>query len=341
MTSDLRVLALTQGANLPSTRFRLEQYLPSLLKAGLAVAHLPARFSAYPPQVFIDRLCWLPLSVADAFRRALSERGEYDVCFLQRELVSTLVTAEPAISNPFVFDVDDAIFLHRRGKWVDSVARRATLIICGNQFLAEHYARLGRVEILPTAVDTKRFYPSKALKSKPIIGWSGSSSGLKYLYAIEGALRKVLEVHRDAEVHIVSDRQPTFHTLPLDRVRYIPWSADVEVSAVQSFSVGLMPLFDEPWARGKCSFKMLTYMAAGVPVVVSPVGMNSEVLGLGYCGFGPRSDSEWVDAIDHILNDEAAAHRTGAIGRTIVEEHFSVEHLGARLAGLLRSAQHG
>lgn len=262
-----------------------------------------------------------------------------DVCFLQRELISTLVTFEPLIRPPFVFDVDDAIFLGPRGRWTDGIARRARITICGNGFLAEHYERLGPVAVLPTAVDTDRFAPAASPPSgSPVIGWSGSSSGFAYLYRIEQALRQVLARHPGATLRIVADRPPQFTSLPLAQVKFDPWSPATEAAAVQGFSIGLMPLEDSPWARGKCSFKMLTYMAAGVPVVVSPVGMNAEVLALGGCGHGPRTEAEWVDAIDDLLRHPERAAAMGATGRRLAEQHYSLHVVAPRLGALLRQA---
>lgn len=329
------VVALTQGVQVPSARFRVLQHLDTLKRAGLVVHHLPARYGAYPPLSRSERLRWLPAAIADAIFRALQARHG-DICFLQRELVSTLQTAEPLIRRPLVFDVDDAIFLHPRGRLSDRIARRAALIICGNRFLAEHYAPLAPVTILPTAVDTDRFTPAERPTGPPIIGWSGSSSGFPYLQAIEDALRATLERHPTSRLHIVADAPPPFTRLPADRVDFIRWSPDIEVQALRRLSVGLMPLVDDPWARGKCSFKMLTYMSVGIPVVVSPVGMNSEVLAHGRCGFSARTSEEWVDAMSALIVNRDAGTEMGEIGRRIAEEHYSHRVIGPRLAQILK-----
>jgi glycosyltransferase involved in cell wall biosynthesis len=336
----LSLCALTQGIHVPSTRFRLLQHLGSLASQGLDIEHLPARHGAYPPASSMARLRWLPAAAADALQRAL-RANRHDACFLQRELVSTLQTAEALIRRPIIFDVDDAIFLHRRGRRTDNIARRAELIICGNRYLAQHYAELGPVTVLPTAVDTERFVPSAQSAQRPVIGWSGSSSGFPYLYAIEDALRIVLERHPSAVLKVVAERAPAFRTLPADRVRFEPWHPDTEVRSLQGFSVGLMPLFDDSWARGKCSFKMLTYMAVGIPVVVSPVGMNAEVLALGDCGHAATARDDWIDAIDHLLCHPATGADMGRAGRRVTEQHFSCHVVAPRLGAMLRAVAQG
>jgi glycosyltransferase involved in cell wall biosynthesis len=124
--------------------------------------------------------------------------------------------------------------------------------------------------------------------------------------------------------------------LPAERVEYIPWSPENEVRTIQEMSVGLMPADDSLWARGKCSYKMLLYLSCGVPAVVSPVGMNQEVLSLGRVGFGPRSEAEWVDCLISLLENPEQAQQMGEHGRRVVEEQFSLQVLTPRLASYIK-----
>lgn len=293
------------------------------------------RSGAYPPHSKLARPAWLGSATVENLVRVLRAR-DTDVCFLQRNLVSTLCTWEPLLRRPFVFDVDDAIFLGPRGSSADRIARHASITICGNRFLAEHFSAFGPVEILPTAVDTLRFTPRTLPPgTRPVIGWSGSSSGFAYLYSIEQALCHVLDRFPEAMVKVVADRMPNFRTLPVSRVIFESWHADTEVASLQDFTVGLMPLDDTPWARGKCSFKMLTYMSVGLPVVVSPVGMNIEILAHGPCGLQAQSMDDWVDGISSLIDNKAAAARMGSTGRQIVEAHYARNVIGPRLARIL------
>lgn len=334
----LSVVGITQGQRVPSTRFRWSQYTEDLKGHGFEVSELSSAFGAYPPVSRARRPAWLAATSAQSLMRALRAR-RHDLRFLQRNLVATLCTWEPLLRRPFVFDVDDAIFLGARGGSADRIARCAALIICGNAFLAEHFSRHGRVEILPTAVDTARFTPRAGSPlSRPVIGWSGSSSGLKYLYGIEPALRELLRRMPDLLFKVVSDRRPTFKTLPPERVLFEFWTPEREDAVLHEFTVGIMPLENDLWARGKCSFKMLTYMAGGLPVVVSPVGMNAEVLAQAPCGLPARSIDDWVDAIASVLSQPSLAARLGRAGRQVVEARYSRRIVSHRLAGLLRSA---
>lgn len=331
-----RLIALTQGVYVPSTRFRFQQYQNDLVSSGFEVFEAKARFCAYAPSSLLIRPFWLAAALADSLLR-VRRAAEYDLCFLQRNLIATLGTWEVFIKKPLVFDVDDAIFLSQRSGSVDKIARRSALVICGNNYLADYFGKLAPTIVLPTAVDTDVFTPRGigANLSRHVIGWSGSSSGFKYLYAIESALLRLLDKHRDAIIKVVSDRRPVFSKLPSDRVVYEPWHPATEVQSLQDFTVGLMPLTDDSWARGKCSFKMLTYMAVGIPVVVSPVGMNVEILEKGECGYLATSMDDWVDTVSMLLKNQGIAEQMGEIGRHIVEAHYARKVIGPKLVGVL------
>jgi glycosyltransferase involved in cell wall biosynthesis len=332
----LRVCAMTTGINSPSSRFRWRQYEPFLRSAGIEPHELSTRLGAIPPPGLRVRVPWLINNFWDAMRLA-RHANQYPLRFLQREMISTLSTAELTLKQPLVFDVDDAIFLNQRFGGVDRIARHASLVVCGNEFLANHFSRFARTTVLPTAVDTSRFVPISRGLRKRLIGWSGSSSGFEYLYAIEPALRAALDKLPDVKLRIVADKAPKFRSIPAAQLEYLPWHASSEVANIQELSVGIMPLSDSPWERGKCSFKMLTYMAVGVPVVVSAVGMNIQVMQQGQPGWMARNHDEWVDALVSLLSSETENVSMGDQGRRIVEAHYAASTVGARLASILKA----
>ncbi|MEX8504909.1 glycosyltransferase family 4 protein [Leptothrix ochracea] len=334
----LNVAALTGGANVPSSRFRWQQYVKDIEDAGISCKELTAKFGSYAPSGTVKRVYWFLGASFNGVFRAIQSR-KYDVVFLQRNLIATLKTAEYLLRDPYILDVDDAIFVSQRFGCVDKIAKKARVIVCGNNYLAEYFARFSRVEIVPTAVDTTRFVPCiNGNADAPVIGWSGSSSGFSYLYSIEKALSRVLDMFPDAVIKIVADKAPVFSILPSSRVVFQKWTPDSEVAAVQSFSVGLMPLHDSPWARGKCSYKMLTYMACGVPCVVSPVGMNVDILGKGCCGLSAVSHDDWVDAIAYIINSGSVADQMGAMGKFIVDNNYSRKIVSPEIIRIIRSS---
>lgn len=332
----LRVTALTQGEHVPSARFRVRQLVPALAAEGIDLRESWSTSGAYPPLGRAARLAWFPRAVGDSARRAWRSRDS-DVVLLQRELVSTLPTFEWAAGRPRVVDVDDAIWLFRRGVAARTLAACADLVICGNRFLADWFEQhCRRVEIVPTAVDTRRYDVPAQRPSRRRIGWIGTRPGFRYLEQVMPAIGQVLDRHPDAEFCVMSDVDPRPPSLPPERYRFERWHPDREVAALQSFTVGIMPLADGDFERGKCSFKLLTYLAAGVPAVVSPVGMNQDVLARGRVGVAARSLGQWVEALSAMLDDPDRATTMGREGRRVVEAHYSVARVAPRVAAILR-----
>jgi glycosyltransferase involved in cell wall biosynthesis len=258
---------------------------------------------------------------------------------LQREMLSTFVTFEPFTKRPRVLDVDDAIWANRGGEFARRLARSCDHVICGNSFLAEGFSRWNpSVSVLPSAVDTRRFVPASGGRpaGRTVIGWLGLSSGFRYFDEIETALRDVLRNHPEGVLRIISDKAPQFRLLPDRQVEYIPYSREREVADIQEMTVGIMPLDDSETSRGKCSFKMILYMSCGIPVVVSRVGMNAEVLQKGESGFGANNPREWVDSLETLLANPDLCARMGRTGRAVAELHYAVEVLAPHLASTLR-----
>ncbi len=276
----------------------------------------------YPPPSKLARPLWGVATLASRLPGIL-QSYRFDVTLLQREMLSKFVTLEPLTRRPRVLDVDDAIWLYRQDRFAPKLARLCSGIICGNTYIAEAFGQWNpNVTVIPTAVDTQRFVPAAPVEDL-VIGWSGTSGGYEYFRPIESAFAAVLQRFPRARLRIVSDRPPSFQGIPADRIEFIRWSPDNEVSAIQGMSVGIMPLMDTPWDRGKCSFKMLTYMACGIPVVATPVGMNADVLAAGECGLGASSADDWADALTTLLENPGLAQAYGRQGRQIVVERYA------------------
>ena len=328
----LRVAAFTGGGTLPSARFRVRQYIAPLATYGVMVHEAWPGLGAYPPRNRVLRPAWLIGTLAQRLPQ-LAAGLRADVVLLQRELVSTLATVEGLTRRPRVVDIDDSMHLHRGGRAARRLAALADLVIVGNVWLAEIWRAWNpRIEILPTAVDTDRYHVAP-LPNRQTVGWIGSAGNLHYLAGIAPALSEVLRVFPQLEIAVCCDRPPNLPGLP---IRYVPWSSNIEADFLASISVGVMPLADGPWERGKCSFKMLQYMAAGRPCVVSPVGMNREVLDQAELGLPARSLDEWKSALCALLANREVARRMGEAGRGVAAARYSVSVLAPRLAELLR-----
>jgi len=320
-----KYLALCQGRNVPSSRFRIKNILTKLISNEIHIDVRDACFSAYPPKGTVARVIWF---FKELFSRIpdiiISYR--YDAVIFQRELISTIPTLERFSKKPRILDVDDAIWLHRGGWAANNLAKRVDHIVCGNQYIATYFKRFGKpITIIPTGVDIERFIPRSSTATNKIIGWSGTSGGFKFLYGIEPSIAQVLSEYPDWKLRIVSDRPPVFKLIQDSQLEFICWTEECEVSTIQEMDIGLMPLDDTPWSQGKCSYKMLLYMACGLPVVVSDFGMNREVLGYDFVGYGVTSKGEWYSSIKQLIDNEENRLIAGANGRKVIIDYYSTE----------------
>ena len=334
----MRVAAFTGGPAVPSGRFRLRQFVAPLARMGIAVTEMGhGGGGSYPPAQRWKRPIWAAARLAALAPQVAASR-RFDAVLLQREMLSSLATLEGFTGRPRLFDVDDSIHLLRGGGFARKIAGQCDRIIAGNDFLAEWYGRWNAdVCVLPTCVDTDRYAP---LAIRPeagtTIGWIGTSGNFPYLEAIEPALKRALDNDGALSLKVMADRAPALPSIDPARWQFEPWSETAEVGMIQSLDMGLMPLPDTDWTRGKCSFKMLQYMACGVPVVVSPVGMNVQVLAHGEAGLAARDMEEWTDAILALAKAPDLRHRMAMMGRSVVETHYSVHSAVPKLAEILR-----
>lgn len=337
-----------------SSRYRSFQYLPALEASGLRVivsslfddrylAHKYAQGRARIGDVllaFVRRL-WQVLRIS-----------RQSVVLIEYELLPWF----PALLERWlawrgcrmVLDYDDALFHqydNHRNPWVQrllgrkiaTVMRLAHTVVAGNDYLADYARRAGaaRVQAIPTVIDLTR-YPMKdwTSGSSPfIIGWIGSPSTARYLREIAPALAEVCKDGR-AQLRLVGSGPVDLPGVPLE---VIPWREETEVDEIRRFDVGIMPLPDEPWARGKCGFKLIQYMACGLPVVASPVGVNSDIVTDEINGFLATSTDEWVRALKRLQSDAGLKRRMGEAGRQRVEARYSLQVTAPRMVRLLET----
>lgn len=344
----------------PSQRFRFEAFQPFLERNGVVVDYAWI-LSHRDRELFYGRhaapvKAWVVLrSVARrlASLAPLPGRVRPDVVFVQREAAfigGAWAERIAAARAPVVYDFDDAIWIpivsegNRRFAFLKNVAKfprimgLARTVIAGNEHLAEYARRHSRhVQVIPTAVDTDRFAPAPRPPGGPVvIGWSGSRSTLVHLREVLPALRRLRERFGDAvRFEVVGDG--TFRDDSLG-IQGREWSAEAEVRLLQGMDVGLMPLTDDAWARGKCGFKALTYMAVGIPPVVSPVGVNTQIVTPGVDGLWASSTDEWVEAMTTLVTDAPLRRRLGAAAREKVVRDYSVARWQEALLAVIRDA---
>lgn len=344
----LHILFLTSGPGVPSTRFRILQFVPGLEAAGhrCVVAH--SRPPKYRGWRFLgNRLSEIPRA---AFRLAdwlRCWRQPPDVVVVERELSSSGFWLPERmfrrIARAMVLDVDDGVFLVHPQK-LRGLASMCDLVIAGNSLLAERVAIVNpRAAVIPTCLDTARYAlkprASGASCGPPVLGWTGTEHNLPSLRAISGALRALERTH-NFELSIIAERPPAADTLGLTGInlRYTPWREESEISDLHRFDVGLMPLEDSEWTRYKCGLKILQYMAIGIPAVASPVGVNREIIQHGENGLLASTGSDWTMHLAKLLEEAELRNRLGAAGRTTVEERYSVAVNLPKFEAALRAA---
>lgn len=292
------------------------------------------------------------------FRRlgALSRAGRYDLVVIEYESLPYLPALPEIIFKylkiPFIVNYDDAtfyryslslnpIFRALLGKKIDTVMKNANVVIAGNEYLAD-YARkagAGKIEIMPTVVDLDR-YPVSEHRNNDIftIGWIGSPSTTKYLTAIGPALAKVCGDNGARVVLIGGSADFKLSGVPIE---IKPWSEDSEIGDLQSCDVGIMPLEDGLWEKGKCGLKAIQYMACALPVIASPVGMNREIVEDGKTGYLANSNDEWINALESLKFDKGLRKRMGEAGRKKVERCYSLQIMAPRFYDLIVSVASG
>ena len=357
----VKVLALSpipeQGAG---CRFRVSQYIPYLRDAGFDVTVSPFYsrdyFSfVYRPGNYLRKAAGFASLSVRRLNELFSMR-DYDLIFLYREAIPIgppIIERQIArMGIPIVYDFDDAIFLPAvseanqavsflknpaRVAEILSLSRRVTV---GNEFLAS-YARQfnSHVTVIPTAVDTNRFVPRPdpvPQDGRPlVVGWIGSPTTFRYLESLKDVLAAV-SARQPFTLKVSGAGRPV--NFPGVDVQVVPWSMADEVSLFNTCDIGVYPLTDDDWSRGKCGFKAIQCMACGVPVVAAAVGVNREIISDGVDSFLASNHSEWVAKLERLLLDAPLRSRMAAAGRRTIEARYSLRVTAPQLAAVFASA---
>lgn len=339
----MKILFLTiSGRNGASSRYRVYQYLPLLERAGYEVSLIPpaARKGSSMGRLIAglveEQTC------LNAARRA-------DIVFIQKRLFSRgFLRRLDRLNKKLVFDIDDSVFTSPKGDWslvtrlrvisrLSMVFNLSDLVLAGNAYLESYAEESGarRVEVLPTPINTQAY----ALKDHlgggpPVLGWIGSSVNHAYLDLLSGVLPVLAGEFPDLKLLVVSNAE---YRMPGVRVENLPWSEETEVQHILNMDIGLMPLRDDRWTRGKCALKALQYMACGIPAACSPVGANLEVVQEGVDGYLPGDDDGWLDALRNLITSPATRASMGAAARLKVQADYSLARAGSHMLNHLGS----
>ena len=357
---EINVLVLTKYGRLgASSRMRSLQYLPWFEQAGLQVTVHPLLSDEFLSLRYKQGTygLWSLLKAYARRLRALMARQQFDVVWIEKEALPFFpLWLELALLRgvPYVLDYDDAIFHNydqhanfwvRRlfGRRLDGLMAQATLVVGGNNYLVQRARDAGApwVEVVPTVIDLAR-YPSQpqTLVEPPVdvglprVVWIGSPSTVRYLQLIREQLQ-ALAARQPFVLRVIGGGAVD---LPGVQVEVTAWTEATEVENISACQVGVMPLLDSVWERGKCGYKLIQYMACGLPVVASGVGVNPEIVRHGENGFVANTSDEWVTSLSKLLQSPALCRRMGAAGRYRVENEYCIQKTGPRTAQLLRSA---
>ena len=352
----MKILLLTRYDSAgPSSRYRFYQFLPCLNKGIYNLSVSPLFNEKYINNLYSDQRIITFINPFSAyFRRTcklLFDRN-YDLVWMEKEALpwvpASIENFLCKASVPYVIDYDDAIF-HRYDQHenflvraalsnkISQIMARSTTVIAGNQYIADYAERNGarRIEILPTAVDTDHYTVKALLKNDSFtIGWIGSPSTSRHISVAAPALNQLCH-NNDIQFSAIGTLEKDVAEIPC---QLIPWKQETEIQELNRFDVGIMPLPDTPWERGKCGFKLIQYMACGLPIIASPVGMNKEIVDHGINGFLAENITEWIKYIELLKDDSELRGRMGKAGREKVEKYYSLKSTGPRLVKLLREA---
>lgn len=328
-----------------SQRYRFEQYLKILDDHGYECTFAPF-FGKSSWDVLYKQGHYLKKTVGlikGMFSRVriLFQLHQYDWIFIHRETIPAFPPfyewfLSRVLRKKIIFDFDDAIWIPQVTKSNQLIAAvkysPKTSMICrlsqrisvGNAYLAQFANNYHQdVHIVPTTIDTKHLH--NRIKShqagNPVVGWTGSHSTMPYLQMVLPAIQKLEQRHK-FKFLVISDKRPDFN---LSCLEYVEWNIETEIEDLMKIDIGLMPLPETEWAQGKCGLKALQYMALGIPALVSPVGVNRQIVSNSIHGFHCHNENEWFSYIEQLLFDHNLRNQLGKNGRAHIEQNYSVK----------------
>ena len=352
----MRLLAIVPSMydTSPGQRFRIEQWEPLLLERGVEITYAPFEDRELHQSLYEAKNLGSKLTgVSRGFKRRFSlmkSVRQYDAVYLFREAA---LLGPPIFERlikrrvPMVFDFDDAIFVKYRSPSngylsylkfaakTKTICRLASHVMVGNPYLAEYVRQFNpSVTVIPTTIDTEKYTVRRERTTGvPVIGWTGSFSTVQHLDTLRGALRKLAQQER-FRLRVIGTPQ---YSLEGVEVEALPWRSETELDDLRPIDIGVMPLPDDAWSKGKCGLKALQFMALGTPTVCSPVGVNTEIVQDGENGFIAASEEEWVEKLGRLLRSVELRERVGMAGRTTVERKYSAIAQAPRVSEVLES----
>lgn len=331
----------TEGA---SNRYRIEQYLPYLQIINIKYSLHPFWSSysykiLYKPRYYFKKICFFIFGTLSRIFD-LMRIMQYDIVVIHREAYPIgdpfFETILNILGKPFIFDFDDAIYLPsgshqnkfikwlKRPKKIKKIIEMSKYVITGNSYLADFALKLNKnVQIIPTPVDTNKYYPvSKGYNEKITIGWIGSATTLNFLNIMSNVFATLSKKFNNVLFKVVGG---VFSFNRVSNIINKPWILKEEIMDLNTFDIGIMPMLDNEWTRGKCGFKAILYMSMGIPCICSSVGVNKKIISDGINGFLANSDEEWIKKLSLLIQNPELRLKIGTAGRKTIEERYSLK----------------
>jgi glycosyltransferase involved in cell wall biosynthesis len=340
----------------PGQRFRIEQWEPLLREKGVEITY--ASFEDQELSSVVHKSGQLKEKVILTLKamarrwKTIRKVDEYDVVYVFREAA----IFGPAIferlikwsGKPMVFDFDDAIFLRSEGSVngylnylkfsgkTKSICRLSTHVMSGNQYLADYAEQVNKnVTIIPTTIDTDKYTVVEKDEELPVtIGWSGSFSTVIHLNTLRTVLEKLIK-KENFRLRVIGTPDYKLEGVQVDSMQ---WNSASELDDLRKIDIGVMPLPEDDWSRGKCGLKALQYMALGIPTICSPVGVNSDIIQDGENGFLAGNDDEWIEKLSKLIDSSDLRKKVGAKGRETVVDNFSAKSQVDRVFEVFKTA---
>lgn len=344
----MKLLFLPGSYTFSPSRFRVLQFVQPLEKLG----HDITVRVIYPDRLWGSsigfplvrkvhhRLC-TAIRIISTYA-ILRDAEKFDVIFMNRDIIPEIKIQfiEPWLArrNPhLIFDFDDSIHVGNRETKLRKILPNFAWLTPGNAYLAAFAHTVhSRVTILPTVINTEIYCLASERKPGPLrVGWSGSRLSFPSLYKIEPVIAELAR-RLSFEFVIIAEVRPNMNW-PGVNWRYIPWTPETEVSGLQELDIGIMPLEDSPSERGKCGLKAIQYGGVGIPAVVSPVGVNRDIVIHGETGFHCSSKEEWIFNLNILLKDNQLRDRMGITGRKHIEKYYSIKSLLPKMINLFEN----
>jgi glycosyltransferase involved in cell wall biosynthesis len=334
-----RIILLPGTHSSPAARYRIHQFENSFRSLAYEVKSFvpfPDRENTFPDSFRFLR--FLPIRILQLIRVLsvfiiILQIRKGDTVIMNRDIIpeNRILFFERHLVRKgaiLIFDFDDAIYIGHRKKKLDKLLPLFNWVVAGNDYLLNYAKSVNpNSSVIPTVIDTKAYTRKETVvgkKERLTIGWSGSSGTVKQCLPILKSVMEEMSKKYDFTFLVIADKDPNLNW-DVKKIEFVKWTPESEVESIKKIDIGLMPLNDSEFERGKCGFKAIQYMAVGIPAVVSPVGVNKTIVSHGVNGFHANSESEWINLLTELLENYSLRIQLGQNARQTILKRYSLE----------------